>query len=119
MNLKTKIDAKFGSLKEFCRVSERDYSRTQYAIANGKNPLVLAEINKDVEALKPQKKKSEIPDETLYMLRARIIRRYGSFDGFCESHKFNPSFVSELINGKKTKLSKRVREVFEAAGVEV
>lgn len=118
MNRRAKIIKKFGSIKHFCELSDRNYRTTTYAISAGTNPMTLAEIDRDIEGLKPHKIEPEkLSERKVSELHKAILSKYGKVSDFCRATGNRQALVSEIVTHQRKFRTKAVDRVFKCFGL--
>ena len=107
--MKTMIRAvrdKFGSVRNFAKASGLNYSEALNAI-NRNDPGIM-EI-----ALKTRPLSVYITKKDRKKLRKRIIQGWGSVRIFAEDNGFSYVTVMQILDGRRKRKSKLVKQIFE------
>lgn len=105
-DLKSRIKAKFKTIRHFCNSTEMDYTLMNNLFAERISPIKAEFIWKEVEAklanMPSLKSESEITDEERQYIRAMIYKHYKNVSAFLiENPTYSKSFMSNVLGGRR------------------
>lgn len=115
--LKRDIKSKFGTYSRFCR--KADIDRYTYIDRGLNMPVpdqkILLKLSKLVERLDNSNcAPDEICEWQRLLLKDKIIKRYGSVAQFLKAKpSYRKNSVSEIINGRRHRMTQKVKELFD------
>jgi len=118
MTLKEKIIKKYGSVYAFVKASGANQNRVYYLLNNGMTPKEEGVMRALIDSIDKPKK-----EEITEALRTRIIiairAQYKFRNVFCQAHDIREKNLSEILNGKVTRITRNVRRICEALNIKL
>ena len=123
-NLTTKINRKFGNVKNFSRLTGLAYMTIMNTIHNrnsGKRRDEHLElIHYFIDNLEVPKMDIDIDDHLRDQIRIAIVTKFGTFANFSQQHPdFGKSYLSQIKTGKKSKLNSKAIELCNILKVDI
>ena len=121
---KSYIQKKFGSVERYKKITETTQKDLDAVFNLPDGSVKQARIKALINKAKKVKKENlvlkcvDITDELRKEIRIAIYTQYQNINEFCEENRYTNSFVSELLNGKYQRISRRVKEVCTILNIE-
>lgn len=119
-SVKQFIKEKFGTMSKFSRRSKYDRQKLQILFAvKYPEQSELEKVHKLAEKTEVGTAKDEISPKILKRIE-KVIEKAGGIRKFCEDHpEFPEPSVYQILDGSRTKISKKVKALCKVLGVKL
>jgi len=115
-DVRNEIKSKFGSISIFCEIIDEKYNKV-YNTLRVADPAKLQELMQIVRYTKRVRGSYELSDELLAKIKQAIREQYSSQFEFCVLYGFDQTWLSNLISGRRKRISKQVKHVCKLLNV--